>query len=288
MHPAAELASTWNISPGSAELLNGKSLTAARWRHSFSELGDMVAPANILVYRNKPTRAWRVRGKNAEQMTSKDKGVALLAQGSYGSWRYLDSVDITHIYVKNDFLADLSVQEGGSANVALREFLDLTDPLLNLLCQEIAIALDQRTRSSLYGDSLGLTIAMRLLKLSSERSLFSWNTKIGRLAPWQIARVTEALDDQLTANPSLDHLADLVGLSKFHFARAFKGSTGLPPHRYLMQRRLQRARDLLEKTDLPITTIAAESGYDDPGYLARLFRNQFGITPAKYRRERRS
>ncbi len=70
-------------------------------------------------------------------------------------------------------------------------------------------------------------------------------------------------------------------------SRAFKTSTGVPPHRYLVQLRIKKARKLLETIDPPISEIAAQVGYDDPSYLARLFRREVGKTPAAYRRERR-
>ena len=90
----------------------------------------------------------------------------------------------------------------------------------------------------------------------------------------------------LGAQTTLAELAADLGLSPFHFARAFKRSTGVPPHRYLVQLRLERAGELLTGTKLPVTDIAARVGYDDPGYLSRLFRHEFGMTPAQYRRER--
>ncbi|MFX8016085.1 helix-turn-helix transcriptional regulator, partial [Acinetobacter baumannii] len=58
-------------------------------------------------------------------------------------------------------------------------------------------------------------------------------------------------------------------------------------HRFLVKLRIDKARELLESTDLPIIEIAAQVGYDDPSYLARLFRREVGVTPAAYRRERR-
>lgn len=110
----------------------------------------------------------------------------------------------------------------------------------------------------------------------------------GNRAGEQFAKANELMAiNSLPADPSLAQLAGTARLSKYHFVRAFKASTGLPPHRYLVQLRIDRARILLETTNLSITEIAAQVGYDDPGYLARLFRGHFGMTPAKYRRDRR-
>lgn len=109
----------------------------------------------------------------------------------------------------------------------------------------------------------------------------------GGLAPWQVRRVTDFLEDHLADDVSLDDLSALVGLSTFHLCRAFKHSTGLPPHRWRLHRRIERARDMLEATDLPVTEVAAAVGYDDPSQLAAAFRKALGISPSQYRRERR-
>jgi AraC family transcriptional regulator len=112
------------------------------------------------------------------------------------------------------------------------------------------------------------------------------NVSKGGLAPWQVRRVTEMMAAWTEADISLESLASNVGLSPYHFNRAFKQSTGLPPHRYQIMLRVERAKDLLANSTLPISDVAAAVGYEDQGQLARLFRREVGITPSQYRRER--
>jgi AraC family transcriptional regulator len=109
----------------------------------------------------------------------------------------------------------------------------------------------------------------------------------GGLADWQVKRASEALSGGY-GNFDLTTLANIVGLSPYHFARAFKQSTGLPPHRYQIMLRIERAKDLLANSPLSISDVAAAVGYDDQGQLARLFRIQVGVTPSQYRRERQA
>jgi AraC family transcriptional regulator len=134
-------------------------------------------------------------------------------------------------------------------------------------------------------EAAGLTLAGVLIRDHSNAD--HRIAKTGGLAPWQVARVRELLAENIDTEMSLQTLAAQVGLSPFHFARAFKISTGLPPHRYQMALRIQRAKELLATTDLPISSVAAAVGYEDQGYLARLLRREIGVTPARYRRERR-
>lgn len=108
----------------------------------------------------------------------------------------------------------------------------------------------------------------------------------GGLATWQVRRTTEYLRDRLAEPVSLAELAAVANLSPFHFARAFKVSTGLPPHRYHRMLRLERAKELLQATDLPVTEIAHALGYESSQTLARVFRQTMGLTPTQWRRAR--
>lgn len=108
----------------------------------------------------------------------------------------------------------------------------------------------------------------------------------GGLAPWQLARVTDHLHAHLDGTVSLTELAGLVGLSVFHFARAFKASTGLAPHQFQISLRMERARLLLARSPQSITEIAHALGYDSSQSFARAFRAAHGITPSDYRKDR--
>ena len=141
-------------------------------------------------------------------------------------------------------------------------------------------------RGSLYAESMLLYLAARLLDMRAS-SAAQHRGAVGGLAPWQVRRVKDILTSGLAESISLSHLAGEVRLSSSHFARAFKASTGTSPHRWQTIMRLERARVLLETTDLPVTAVAAEVGYDDTGYFGRAFRREYGFTPTGYRRERR-
>jgi AraC family transcriptional regulator len=72
-----------------------------------------------------------------------------------------------------------------------------------------------------------------------------------------------------------------------HFARAFKTSLGVPPHQFVLQRRLSLARELLTSTDRPIADIAIAAGFSDQSHLARTFRKSFAVSPTAFRRSQR-
>lgn len=106
----------------------------------------------------------------------------------------------------------------------------------------------------------------------------------GGLAPWAQRRSLELMRARLSEDISLDELAAEVRLSPFHFARMFKQSLGAPPRVYLTQLRMEKACELLERTDLPVTEIAQEVGYSSNQVLARIFTKHQHMTPTDYRR----
>jgi len=108
----------------------------------------------------------------------------------------------------------------------------------------------------------------------------------GGLAAGTLRRVGEYVEREL-ANPiTLHDLASLAGLSDCHFARAFKQSVGMPPHRYLMTRRVERAKALIQATDRPLAEIALEVGCCDQSHFSRLIVRATGRTPRALRRAR--
>jgi transcriptional regulator GlxA family with amidase domain len=105
----------------------------------------------------------------------------------------------------------------------------------------------------------------------------------GGLPPRALRRVREFIETHLEESISIQALANIAGLSMYHFARAFKQSEAVTPHDYLIHRRVQRARDLLAGTDLPLSEIALASGFSDQSHCARRFREHVGVTPSSYR-----
>jgi len=105
----------------------------------------------------------------------------------------------------------------------------------------------------------------------------------GGLPPGAMRRVREYVDAHLGESMDLAELASIAGLSVFHFARQFKQSAGVTPHSYLVQRRVERAQDLLARTDLALSEIAVAAGFSDQSHLARHFRQMLGTTPREFR-----
>jgi AraC family transcriptional regulator len=101
----------------------------------------------------------------------------------------------------------------------------------------------------------------------------------GALAPWQLARAKELIDANLSGAVSLAFLAKECGISANHFARAFKQSVGISPHRWLLLRRVDVVKQLLERGTMSMSDIASATGFADQSHLTRVFSDVVGMPP---------
>src|ERR1041384_3358200 len=99
----------------------------------------------------------------------------------------------------------------------------------------------------------------------------------------RLLRAKDRMDAASHEGGPIARLASVSGASQAHFARSFKEAFGLPPHRYLLTRRIERATALLRDTDLPITDIAFQTGWNSLGTFGRTFRDVTGESPGELR-----
>ncbi len=140
-----------------------------------------------------------------------------------------------------------------------------------------------RERGSLYADSLADAIALHLLRDTTTMRKADAAKGHG-LDPVALRVVCERIEASLCDGVSLEDLASEVGLSRYHFARAFKTSTGVSPHRYLTQRRVDKAKELLRATEMPMIDLALAVGFASQAHLCDWFRRLVGMSPGEFRR----
>jgi AraC family transcriptional regulator len=107
----------------------------------------------------------------------------------------------------------------------------------------------------------------------------------GGLAPWQAKQACERLESDLGGKFSLQQIAAEFGLSVSHFSRAFRSSTGLPPHQWLLQQRIKAAKQLLTVRDLPLSEVAISAGFANQSHFTRVFSTLVGVSPGAWRRD---
>jgi AraC family transcriptional regulator len=107
----------------------------------------------------------------------------------------------------------------------------------------------------------------------------------GGLAPWQVKRACEKLESDLGGKIPLEQIAADFDLSVSHFSRAFRISTGLPPHQWLLRQRVNTAKQLMSVRDLSLSEIAISAGFANQSHFTRVFSSVVGVSPAAWRRE---
>jgi AraC family transcriptional regulator len=134
----------------------------------------------------------------------------------------------------------------------------------------------------MYAEALGIVLMHELLRLN--RSIGQPATARGGLAGWQQKRVAQYVETHLSESIPLTTLAELARLSPYHFARAFKHSFGVPPHRYHLLRRMEQAKLLLGKSRASVTEIALQVGFRETSSFTAAFRKLTEHSPTEYRR----
>ncbi|MBY5717354.1 helix-turn-helix transcriptional regulator [Rhizobium leguminosarum] len=151
--------------------------------------------------------------------------------------------------------------------------------VLSLARLVAAECLNPEPLHDLYGDGLALALIIDVLKIAK-----AMPRKRSKLASWQLRRATEFIEENCLRNIRLEELAGLTGLSQSHFSHAFKASTGIAPHQWQTNARLDRAKRLLVESENALTAIAAETGFADQAHFTRVFRKHVGITPASWKK----
>jgi AraC-like DNA-binding protein len=152
-----------------------------------------------------------------------------------------------------------------------------------------AALLRQAHQAAEHGDKLAsstlLTAALTRLLRAHSAAPPTDVREITSRSPASVQAVRDLLPQRLADPPSLGELAAITGLSQFALLRAFRQETGMPPHAYLIQLRVRRARQLLDGGQAP-ADVAAQIGFADQAHLTRHFKRVVGVPPAAYQRER--
>jgi AraC family transcriptional regulator len=156
----------------------------------------------------------------------------------------------------------------------------LQDPLLSQIVTTLAQEIEGGFADRILIESLGTALCVGIAR-HFVRHLPLPTTK--GLSPERLQRVHDYVEAHLEDDLSLTVLADIACLSPYHFSRSFKQATGVGPQRYVIQRRLERAKRLLRQTQQPVAWIAQEAGFADQSHLTRIFRCEMGVTPGRFR-----
>jgi AraC-like DNA-binding protein len=197
-------------------------------------------------------------------------------------------LDFSRLEIKGATLSELAYHRGISAlNVNVPPF-GHDDPII---C-DLALALKSRLDvfgqepDSVFADSVALALVDRFL--SAYVGAAPIRTARGRLSEGHYRRVSEVIDARMAGSLSLSEIASAVDMPPERFAKAFKKLTGIPVHRWLTMKRVEKAKDLLTWTNLSLSQIAVECGFVDQSHFTRVLRKHSATTPRKWRSNSRN
>jgi AraC family transcriptional regulator len=171
-------------------------------------------------------------------------------------------------------ISDLVLEAGGAANdVILAGLGACLSQAVARFEQSECVVVDQ------IAQALHTHLAYAYGKIQSLSASYSG------LAPWQLKRATEMLTANLECDVAIAEVAEECRLSRSHFARAFRQSTGAPPHKWLLERRVEVAKELMLNTRLPLVDVALSCGFSDQSHFTRIFSRFSGWTPSAWRRQ---
>ncbi|RZN11136.1 AraC family transcriptional regulator [Bradyrhizobium genosp. SA-3] len=260
----------------------------AYWKHA--ALHDVVAPMAdhvLMTFPSGSLRFERRTGKSVVIGTARPGTVTVIPAGSTSRWDIPESLNVIHLYLPQTTLERVALEAGTASAADLMDRSAHPDPITSRLLLSAADVLEgSAALDALFRQQLTDLLATRLLAAHAG-SPVATQPVIGGLSPTALRRAIERLHSDSDADVSLAALASEAGLSRFHFCRAFKESTGLSPHAWLRQHRLEQAMNMLRDSNESIVSVAAALGYSSQTAFAAAFRKLTGETPSDWRRRTR-
>jgi AraC family transcriptional regulator len=237
----------------------------------------------------RPTEVTRkIEGRAVEREVIVPRRITVTPGRVATRWQHSGQPQILQVYLRQSVFESAAAEMfgGDPAGVEITPRFAMKDPLLEQLAVAVHDTLHDGSRSALvYVDTLAQMVAAHLAKAhSSSARPARMPASIG-LSDWRLRRLAELIEANLDGDLSLEMMAASVDLSPLYLIRAFKSAFGEPPHRYVLRRRIERAKDLLRTTDMPVAEVALAVGFSSQSHLSTWFQRIVGTSPAAFRRQ---
>jgi AraC family transcriptional regulator len=213
--------------------------------------------------------------------------ITIIPAGTASQWRWRnrDSHDALHIYLNPLFVQKTAQAcDMNHGQIDIDPQLGVRDEQLSYIAMSLLYELkEENVAGRVYADYVATLFAMQLVRRYSY--LKDAHHRKGGMAPRKLQKAINLIAGNLEQEQPipLAAVAEEVGMSRYHFSRAFKQSMGLSPINYIVQQRIERAKKLLVETDLPIADIALRAGFSGQSHFTTFFRRLVGVTPRSFR-----
>jgi AraC family transcriptional regulator len=277
----------------SSDRLGWVGLQAARCREApDSELNPPAMSHHRLVLFARPPEELDLRYEGIKRHVPPPAGsILLVPAGSPSLWRWSGPNDSLHVCLEPGLVARVAAEAFGldPARLTVPPLYSLDLPHLRAAMGAVDAELTAGgAGGSLAAESLANVLAVHLIRhvLAPRQPTRRRN---GTLPRAKLRAVVEYVEEHLDAGPTLEQLAAVARLSPGYFARQFKRATGLPPHQYVIARRVERAKQLLQTGgDFSLAEVAACSGFADQSQFSRHFKRLVGVAPGQFRTRART
>ncbi|MGO7974117.1 AraC family transcriptional regulator [Rhizobium ruizarguesonis] len=237
------------------------------------------------IHVGRPVRAQcRCDGREHRRL-QKHGDIDVVPAGLDGVWEDDRECMILRLKISKDLFHRAAIDLGRDPATAIVPQFQLRDPRLEAIVWALKAELEADVPSdNLYADTLATALALRLVEAGSGSSR---PVDSGRaLSPRQKRMLADYIEDNLDTSLSLAELAGLAGLSLSHLKTQFRNSFGMPPHRYVLHRRVARVEVLIRSSGLPLSQIALEAGFAHQSHMANSMKRLLGISPGTITRFR--
>jgi AraC family transcriptional regulator len=224
----------------------------------------------------------RIPGRLPQTKPMRRGSLDIVPQGTpLGVYGY-DETEFIMLALDPGFVRKIA-DESGMSDTELVRHLGIRDPQIEYIALALKSELDGGCPSGrVYGDGLAVALAARLLRRYSTEVTISHNRN-ALMSGFTLRRVTNYIEDNLTKDLTLAEIAEVARMSPHYFSRAFRKSTGIPPHRYVIDRRIEKAKRLLSDNHLPLVEVGLSVGFQNQSHFTTLFHKRTGVTPKVYR-----
>jgi AraC family transcriptional regulator len=256
----------------------------ARWKHN--PLHEVVNPMSdhvVMTYLGTMQRLERRSGKDYATGMARRGSITFIPAGSSSRWDIHGQVDVLQLYLSPELLDRVSQECPGETRPLIDSTAQQDNAMATLLTMAHQSFGEPAPLEGLYRQQLASLIAIHLAKTHTGVAETSEKAS-GGLAPGALRMSLERLSSGNDEDLSLGALAEATNLSRFHFCRAFKRSTGLAPHEWLRHRRMEQAMTMLRDPGMQITDIAGIMSYGTLTAFCVAFKRHTGLTPGEWRR----